>query len=337
MKYYKYDRSKRKVEFLFTNKKDLENYTLSPMTPVIIKSRDGLDLVSYLTLPLEINLGAGPVRPLPLVLLVHGGPWNRDKFGFNTYHQWLSNRGYAALSVNFRGSTGFGKNFLNAGNMEWGGKMHNDLIDAVNWAIEKKIADPKKICIMGASYGGYATLVGLSFTPDIFACGIDIVGPSNILTLINSVPPYWQPILSGYKKRVGPWDTEEERDFLKQHSPLTFAEKIQKPLLIVQGANDPRVKQSESDQIVKAMQQHNIPVIYALYKDEGHGLVRPENKLSFYAIAENFLATILGGEVEPVGEDLKGANFILNGKENIDNNEVETIINQTVSRLNSRV
>jgi dipeptidyl aminopeptidase/acylaminoacyl peptidase len=331
VKYYIYDRSKHKVEFLFTNKKDLENYTMSPMTPVIIKSRDGLDLVSYITLPAEINPNVGPTEPLPLVLLVHGGPWRRDRFGFNPQHQWLASRGYAALSVNFRGSTGFGKNFLNAGNMEWGGKMHDDLIDAVNWAIENKIADPKKVCIMGASYGGYAALVGLTFTPDIFACGIDTVGPTNILTLVNSVPPYWKPILSNYKKRVGAWDTEEERDFLKQRSPLTFAEKIKKPLLIVQGAHDPRVTQAESDQIVKAMQKHNIPVIYALYNDEGHGLVRPANKLSFYAITEHFLAGILGGKVEPVGEALKGANFTLNGKENIDNNEVEKIINQIVS------
>ncbi len=330
VKYYKYDRIKQKAEFLFTSKKDLENYTLSPMTPVIIKSRDGLDLVSYITLPPEINPNVALTEPLPLVLIVHGGPWSRDVFGFNPKHQWLSSRGYAVLSVNFRGSAGFGKKFLNAGNMEWGGKMQNDLIDAVNWAIENKIADPKKICIMGASYGGYAALVGLTFTPDTFACGVDIVGPSNILTLVNSMPPYWKPKLSSYKKSIGPWDTEEEREFLKQRSPLTFADKIKKPLLIVQGANDPRVNQAESDQIVKAMQKHHIPVMYALYKNEGHGLVRPENKLSFYAITESFLASVLGGKVEPVGEDLKRGNFTLNGKENIDNNEVEKIINQTI-------
>jgi dipeptidyl aminopeptidase/acylaminoacyl peptidase len=308
IKYYKYDRSQLKVEFLFASRKDLESYTMSPMTPVIIKSRDGLNLVSYLTLPHSIQkIGGG--KMLPLILVVHDGPWNRDNFEFNTVHQWLSNRGYAVLSVNFRGSTGFGKNFINAGNKEWGGKMQDDLIDAVHWAIENKVADPKKICIMGASYGGYAALMGLALTPDIFACGIDIFGPSNILTAIST--PYWKSRLNDLKKRIGSYDTKEDREFLEQRSPLTFVDRIKKPLLIVQGANDPRIKKIESDQIVEAMQQRNIPVTYILYNDEGHGFARPKNRLYFYAMAEEFLANILGGKMEPMDKTLKRDNITL--------------------------
>lgn len=316
VRYYKYHRDTQKAEFLFTNKQALENYTMSAMTPVIIRSRDGLDLVSYLTLPRgvkpDIKQNQTPDKPLPLVLVVHGGPWSRDDFGFNAIHQWLSNRGYAALSVNFRGSTGFGKNFINSGNKEWGGRMQDDLIDAVNWAVNAKIVDPTRVCIMGGSYGGYAALVGLTFTPDFFACGIDIVGPSNILTLINSIPPYWKPTIHDFKKRIGEWDSEDGKEFLRQKSPLTFAHKIIKPLLIAQGANDPRVKKAESDQIVSIMRKHKIPVTYVLYQDEGHGFVRQENKLSFYAIAEEFLSKTLGGFFEPIGDDFKGANFIYN-------------------------
>ena len=234
------------------------------------------------------------------------------------------------MSVNFRGSTGFGKDFTNAGNMQWGRKMHEDLIDAVNWAIENKIASPKKIAIMGGSYGGYATLIGLTFTPDIFACGIDIVGPSNLFTLVKSVPPYWEPILNSFKKRVGSWDTKEEIEALEQVSPLTFIDKIKKPLFIAQGAHDPRVKKAESDQIVKAMQDKNIPVIYALYNDEGHGFVKPENRLSYYALIEQFLAKILSGRTEEIGKDLEGANFLLNGKA-VNNKEAEQIINLSIT------
>jgi len=322
IQYYKYDRAKKKAEYLFSNRKDLENYKLSPMFPVIIKARDGLNLVSYITYPNDITLNSKmqPTKLLPLILYVHGGPWVRDSWGFDAVHQWLSNRGYAVLSVNFRGSSGFGKNFLNAGNLQWGRKMHDDLIDAVNWTITNKIADPKKVGIMGGSYGGYATLVGLTFTPDVFACGIDIVGPSNLLTLVSSVPPYWEPILNDFKKRVGPWDTDKDKAALSQISPLTFADRVTKPLFIAQGAHDPRVKQAESDQIVRAMRSKNIPVIYALYADEGHGFVKPQNRLSYYALIEQFLAKILKGKAEPIGKDLEGANFLLNDK-NVDNNE----------------
>jgi dipeptidyl aminopeptidase/acylaminoacyl peptidase len=189
--------------------------------------------------------------------------------------------------------------------------MHDDLVDAVQWAISEKIADPNRIAIMGGSYGGYATLVGLTFTPELFACGVDICGPSNLVTLLNSIPPYWVPMIEIFKKRVGDHTTEEGRQFLLSRSPLTYVDRIRKPLLIGQGANDPRVKQSESDQIVQTMQAKNIPVTYVLFPDEGHGFVRPENRLAFFAVAEVFLAQHLGGRYEPIGDDLKGSSIIV--------------------------
>ncbi len=332
IKYYLYNRQLGKAEFLFTNSKELEQYTLAEMRPVIIKSRDGLDLVSYITFPKETKtkglkvLGEKP----PLIIFVHGGPNLRDSWGYDPTHQWLANRGYSVLSINYRGSTGFGKDFVNAANREWGGKMHDDLIDGVNWAINNEIADPSKIAIMGGSYGGYATLVGLTMTPDIFACGVDIVGVSHLLTLIKSVPPYWEPFLNNMRKSIGPWDTEADIEFLNQRSPLTFVDNIKKPLFIAQGANDPRVKQAESDQIVAAMQAKKIPVVYALYKDEGHGFSRPENKLSYHALAEDFLAKILGGRAEEIGSDLENANMLLNGKDNVTNISAKNIIDQAV-------
>jgi len=318
--YYLYDRAAKKANFLFTNRKNVEGLKLSKMEPVVIKSRDGLNLVSYLTVPHSARSDNNyqPNKPLPMVLFVHGGPWARDSWGFNSYHQWFADRGYAALSVNFRGSTGFGKDFINAGNMEWAGKMHDDLIDAVNWAVEEAIADKDKIAIMGGSYGGYSTLVGLTFTPDVFACGVDIVGPSSIQTLLETIPPYWLPMINMFTSRVGDHRTEEGRAFLQSRSPLTFVDKIQKPLLIGQGANDPRVKQSESDQIVNAMQEKNIPVSYVLFPDEGHGFARPENRLSFNAVTEIFLAQFLGGRYEPIGNDFEGSSIqVPTGAENI--------------------
>jgi dipeptidyl aminopeptidase/acylaminoacyl peptidase len=318
--YYLYDRAAKKANFLFTNRKNVEGLKLSKMEPVVIKSRDGLNLVSYLTVPHSARSKDSykPNKPLPMVLFVHGGPWARDSWGFNSYHQWFADRGYAALSVNFRGSTGFGKDFINAGNMEWAGKMHDDLIDAVNWAVEEGIADKDKIAIMGGSYGGYSTLVGLTFTPDVFACGVDIVGPSSIQTLLETIPPYWLPMINMFTSRVGDHRTEEGRAFLQSRSPLTFVDKIQKPLLIGQGANDPRVKQSESDQIVNAMQEKNIPVSYVLFPDEGHGFARPENRLSFNAVTEIFLAQFLGGRYEPIGNDFEGSSIqVPTGAENI--------------------
>jgi dipeptidyl aminopeptidase/acylaminoacyl peptidase len=311
MRYYLYDRERKEALFLFTDRKALEGFSLTKMNPVVIRSRDGLDLVSYFTLPVGSDSdGDGrPDKPLPLVLVVHGGPWGRDDWGFNPFHQWLANRGYAVLSVNFRASFGFGKAFTNAGNMEWGAKMHDDLIDAVDWAINEKIADPERVGIFGGSYGGYATLVGMTFTPDVFACGVDIVGPSNLVTLLETIPPYWQPEVELFVKRVGDHRSEEGRALLVKRSPLNYVDRIRRPLLIGHGANDPRVKQAESDQIVKAMQQKGIPVTYVLYPDEGHGFARPENRLSFNAVAESFLSTCLGGRYEPIDEDFKGSSI----------------------------
>lgn len=293
--YYTYDRDSKTSSFLFSNQPVLEELSLASMQPVAYSARDGLTIHGYLTTPVGI-----PAQNLPAVLLVHGGPWARDTWGYDPEAQWLANRGYAVLQVNFRGSTGYGKTFLNAGNREWAAKMHDDLLDAVNWLVERGIADRSKVAIMGGSYGGYATLVGLTFTPEVFAAGVDIVGPSNIITLMQSIPPYWEPIKAQMYHRIGNMETEE--DFLKSRSPLFFIDRIQKPLLIGQGANDPRVKQAESDQIVEAMRQADKPVEYVLYPDEGHGFARPENRLHFYAIAEEFLAKYLGGRCEPIGE-----------------------------------
>jgi dipeptidyl aminopeptidase/acylaminoacyl peptidase len=321
VRYYRYDRTPApaggagtagRATFLFTNRKAIENTTLATMTPVVIKSRDGLSLVSYLTLPVgaATSPGAAPASPLPMVLNVHGGPWARDSWGFSGMHQWLANRGYAVLSVNYRGSTGFGKNFINAANSEWARKMHDDLLDAVKWAVESKIADPARVGIMGGSYGGYATLVGVTFTPDQFACGVDIVGPSSLVTLMKNIPEYWIPIMPSLTVRVGGDPrTEEGRKFLELRSPLSRVADIKRPLLIGQGANDPRVTQVESDQIVQAMQEKKIPVTYVLYPDEGHGFARPENRLSFFAVSEAFLAEHLGGRYEPIGDDFTGSSI----------------------------
>ncbi len=292
--YYIYDRPSKTHTFLFTNKPQLEGLPLASMEPMSFTARDGLTIHGYLTKPV------GVATPVPTVMLVHGGPWARDVWGYDSEAQWLANRGYAVLQLNFRGSTGYGKAFLNAANREWAGKMHDDLIDGVNWLVENNIAQRDKIAIMGGSYGGYATLVGLTFTPEVFACGVDIVGPSNLVTLMQSIPPYWEPIRANFYHRVGNLETEEE--FLKSRSPLFFVDRIQKPLLIAQGANDPRVKQAESEQIVAAMKQAGKPIEYVLYTDEGHGFARPENRLHFYAIAEDFLAKYLGGRVEPMNE-----------------------------------
>lgn len=305
--YYLYSTSQKKATFLFTNRSALESQPLVRMHARTIQTRDGLDMVIYYSLPRDADPdGDGsPDQPLPMVLYPHGGPWARDFWGYDAVHQWLANRGYAVLSVNFRSSTGFGKAFLNAGDNEWGGKILEDQIDAVSWAVEHGIADSKKVAIMGGSFGGYSTLAGLAFHPDVYACGVDIVGPSSLITLLESVPEYWKPMLSMLTARVGDHRTDEGRELLKRHSPLTAVRRINKPLLIGQGANDPRVKQAESDQIVRAMQEKSIPVTYVLYPDEGHGFARPENQLSFFAIAEQFFSRHLGGTAQEIGDDFR--------------------------------
>ena len=292
--YYTYDRLTKTATFLFSSQPALDGYTLSPMQPAEFPARDGLTLHGYLTLP----AGLAPTN-LPLVLLVHGGPWARDLWGYSAAVQMLANRGYAVLQINFRGSTGYGKRFLNAGDREWGAAMHTDLLDGKAWAIAMGYADPDRVAIMGGSYGGYATLAALAFTPEEFKCGVDIVGPSNLLTLLQTIPPYWEPIVAQFHKRMGRPDEEE---FLRSRSPLFSAHEITKPLLIAQGANDPRVKQAESDQIVQAMRAGGLPVEYLVFPDEGHGFARPENSRKFYAAAEAFLAEHLGGRAEPAGE-----------------------------------
>ncbi len=289
--YYVYSRETQEAKFLFTSRPKLEQYMLAPMKPITFKARDGLTLHGYLTLPV-----ATEPRNLPTVLRVHGGPWARDVWGYSPEAQWMANRGYACLEINFRGSTGYGKRFLNAGNRNWGAKMHDDLIDGVNWAIQEGIADTKRIAIYGGSYGGYAALAGAAFTPDVFVCAVDLCGPSNIVTLIKSIPPYWEPMRKLFDERVGNVDAEKE--FLESRSPLFKADQIKIPLLIGQGANDPRVKQAESEQIVEALRSKGKPVEYIVFPDEGHGLARPENRLKFYAMAEVFLAKHLGGLAE---------------------------------------
>ena len=309
--HYLYDRESSDLDFLFTDRPALEGLPLRTMHPATIKARDEQDLVVYLTLPpgSDTDNDGVPDHPVPMVLTPHGGPWARDYWGYNRTHQWLANRGYAVLSVNFRASTGFGKAFVNAGDKQWAGMIIEDQQDAVSWAIDRGIADPEKVAVMGGSFGGYSTLAGLTFTPDLFACGVDLFGPSNLVTLLESVPPYWEPMFEMFATRVGDPRTEEGRELLEAHSPLTHVDRIRRPLLIGQGANDARVKQAESDQIVEAMQEKDIPVTYVLYPDEGHGFARPENNLAFYAIAEHFLAEILGGRCEPVGDDFEGSSL----------------------------
>ena len=311
LRYYLYDRGERRAKFLFADKPGLEALPLVRMHPEIIESRDGLELVGYLTLPPQTDPDgdARPDAPLPMVLSVHGGPWSRDSWGYDSEHQWLANRGYAVLSVNFRGSTGFGKALVNAGNNEWGGRMLDDLIDAVNWAVEERVADPERVAIRGGSYGGYAVLAGLTFEPETFACGVDFAGPSNLVTFLNTIPPYWAPQIEMFAARVGDHRTDAGRVFLGERSPINFVDQINRPLLIGQGANDPRVNRAEAEQIVQAMQERGIPVTYVVYPDEGHGFSSAANARSFNAVTETFLAGCLGGRSEPIVGALGGSSI----------------------------
>lgn len=292
VQYAVYDRGTKTIASLFVDRPDLEKYKLARMEPVTIKSRDGLEMVSYLTLPVGI-----PGKGLPLVLFVHGGPWGRDNWGLDPTAQWLANRGYAVLQVNFRASTGFGKKFLHAGDRQWGLAMQNDLSDAVQWAIAKGIADPKKVAIFGGSYGGYATLAGLTFTPELYACGVDIVGPSNLKTLLEATPPYWATLRKMLYLRMG--DVDRDSVFNRKVSPMFHVDQVRAPLLIGQGQNDPRVNIRESNQMVEAMRARGLSVDYVVYADEGHGFARPDNRIDFYGRAENFLSKYLAGRAEP--------------------------------------
>jgi dipeptidyl aminopeptidase/acylaminoacyl peptidase len=289
--YYSYDRRTREGRFLFEARPELSRYQLAPMQPFTFTSRDGLTIHGYATFPPD-----GPRAGLPTVLNVHGGPWARDAWGYDPEAQWLANRGYLCVQVNFRGSTGYGKAFVNAGDREWGGRMHDDLVDAVAHITGQQWADPARVAIYGGSYGGYAALVGAAFTPELFRCAVDIVGPSNLKTLIETIPPYWAPMIAQFHNRVG--DPARDEDFLWSRSPLSRVRDIKIPLLIAQGANDPRVKQAESEQIVAALTEAGIDHEYMLFPDEGHGFAKPENRLRFYAAAERFLARYLGGRVE---------------------------------------
>jgi dipeptidyl aminopeptidase/acylaminoacyl peptidase len=289
--FFLYDRQRREGRFLFDHQPELGRYELAPMEPFSYMARDGLTIHGYATFP----PGAGRAG-LPMVLNVHGGPWGRDTWGFDPEAQWLANRGYLCLQVNFRASTGYGKAFVNAGDREWGGAMQNDLTDAVAFAVAQGWADPARVAIYGGSYGGYAALAGAAFTPDLYRCAVDIVGPSNLKTLIETIPPYWEPQVALFLQRVG--NPETDAEFLWSRSPLSRAASIRTPLLIAQGANDPRVKQAESEQIVAALRDAGIDYEYILFPDEGHGFAKPENRLTFYAAAERFLARHLGGRVE---------------------------------------
>jgi dipeptidyl aminopeptidase/acylaminoacyl peptidase len=289
--YYLFDRATKTAAFLFEHQPALSGYELAPMEPFTFTARDGLVVHGYVTFP----PGRGRVG-LPAVLNVHGGPQARDAWGFHSEAQWLANRGYLCVQVNYRGSTGYGKAFTAAGDREWGAKMHDDLIDAVDYIVAQGWADRSKVAIYGGSYGGYAALVGAAFTPDVFCCAVDIVGPSNLKTLLESIPPYWAPAAAALFRRVG--HPEHDVEFLWSRSPLSRARDIKIPLLIAQGANDPRVKQAESEQIVAALTEAGIEHEYMLFPDEGHGFAKPENRITFYTAAERFLARYLGGRFE---------------------------------------
>ena len=296
VRFYTYDRATKKATFLFTHQPKLEGLKLSEMKAYTVTARDGLKIPVYVTLP----AGYAP-KNLPTVLNVHGGPWARDAWGFRGDVQWLANRGYAVIQVNFRGSTGYGKKFLHAGDKQWGKAMHTDLLDAVDWMVKQGWSDPKRIAIYGGSYGGYAALAGAAFSPDVFRCAVDIVGPSNIFTLLKTIPPYWKPMMSLFTSRVG--DPEKDKELLRAASPLFSADKIKIPMLIGQGANDPRVNHAEAEQIVAALEKNGQHAVYVVYSDEGHGFARPENRIDFYARAEKFLSQHLGGRYEPMNGD----------------------------------
>lgn len=306
--YYLLDRDKQSLTELFRARPALVPYRLAPMHSIQTKSRDGLDLVSYLTLPADIE-GDRPPKPLPMVVVVHGGPWFRDSYGYRGDHQWLADRGYAVLSVNYRGSTGFGKAFIAASEKQHAAKMHDDLIDMIEWAIGAGIAQRDKVAIFGGSYGGLAAFIGATFTPEVFCCSVPVVGITNLQTLLESMPPYWAGFAEFMYRSYGDPRTPEGRALLAERSPIHKVDRIKKPMLIFHGANDVRCKIQESDQIAAAMRERGLPVTYIVYPDEGHGFLRPENRMSFKAVAEAFLAEHLGGRCQPIGNDFAGSSL----------------------------
>ncbi len=292
---YLYDRDTGDAEFLFRPRPWLEGKGLAEMHPISYEARDGFTIHGYLTTP----RGVEP-RDLPLVLVVHGGPWARDTWGYQPEVQLLANRGYAVLQINYRGSTGYGKRFLNAAVKEWAGAMHDDLVDGVRWAVDRGVADPDRVGIYGGSYGGYATLVGLTFTPEVFACGLDYVGPSSLVTLLESFPAYWRPFLEGtFYRHVGDPSKIDDIEDMQARSPLNFVDRIEDPIMIVQGANDPRVTKRESDQMAVALRDRGIPVRYLLAENEGHGFQNADNRMALYRSMEVFFGECLGGRVDP--------------------------------------
>lgn len=299
------DHGAKTVRRLMRQRPMLDHMSLRPMRPVVFPSRDGLRLNGYLTLP---DPAAGDTN-LPLVLVIHGGPYLRDRWGFSGTHQWLASRGYAVLSINYRGSTGYGKAFVTAADREWGGRMHDDLIDGVDWAVRQGLADPKRVGFYGGSYGGYSALQALTKTPDVFACIVDIFGISNLITFMATIPPYWGPWFSIWKNRLGDPKTDEGRAFLLERSPITHIDRAVKPILIAQGMRDVRVVAAESEQMVAALTRKGVPVTYVTFPDEGHGFVKPANRMAFFAITEAFLARHLGGRRQSIGDDLAGSSL----------------------------
>ncbi len=302
---YLFDRNTKKLTLQYRIREKLNREYLAPMTAVRYKSSDGLEIPAYLTLPKGV-----PAKNLPAIIFPHGGPWARDSWGYNSLAQFLANRGYAVLSPNFRGSTGYGKKFIDAGNKQWGEKMQDDVTWGAKYLVAQGIADPKRVGILGGSYGGYATLAGVTFTPDVYAAAVDIVGPSKLTTLLESIPPYWESIRKLFYARMGDPSTPEGKAQLERQSPLNHASKIKTPLLVIQGANDPRVNKREADQIVIALRDRNYPVEYLVAPDEGHGFARPINNMAMFATTEKFLARHLGGRYQEsmtpeVGQRLK--------------------------------
>lgn len=318
--YFLYDHLNKQATFLFSTHPALDDTQFARMRPVTIASRDGLALACYLTLPVNVDVGKDEEikasRPAPLVVAVHDGPWSRDEWGFNRLHQFLANRGYAVLSVNFRGSTGFGKRFVNAGDREWGGAMQDDLIDAVRWAIDAGVADSKHIAIIGRNFGGYAALMGIARHSDVFACAVDIFGPPNLNTLLDAIPASWSTVADLFKRRIGDFTTPEGRAALLAQSPVSFTQTMNKPLMIVQGTSDPRTPRALSDHLVEALEKKSTPVTYLVLSEQSDDLSRPDDRLATFAAMEAFLARWMGGRAEPIGVALEASSLqVITGAE----------------------